>query len=469
MVLVSMNSFLSWLYTHAPPCERSVFASVYGLYLRQYRYGGNGNALVEEALARDAWSPEQWSTWQQARLSFILDRAATRVPYYRDWWRQQVPEVSTGRRVAGNDAPWRRLANWPVLKKEVIRRQPAAFLADDLDARTLKTSPTGGTTGTPLLVSSSRATMQMWYALQEARIRRRHGVSRHERWAMMGGQVVVPVSRRRPPFWVHNAGLHQLYLSTHHLSPANAPAYAAALCKFAPTHLIVYPSSAAVLASEILAQSLSVPRPKVIFSNAELLLDSQREVISKAFGCPVVNTYGMGEMVAGGCECAAGALHLWPDAGIVEALPPAAGETAGELLCTGLVNPDMPLIRYSIGDRGVLAPEKCRCGLNFPVLARIEGRANDMLRTPDGRRVFWLNPAFYGLPVRESQIVQETATTIRVRLVPGDGFERAMEDEIIRRLQERLGNAMIITVEILDYIPRGANGKLQAVINRVVT
>ena len=96
----------------------------------------------------------------------------------------------------------------------------------------------------------------------------------------------------------------------------------------------------------------------VAITSAEPVYDYQRATIAQAFNCPVRETYGMAEIVAAASECTAGRLHLWPEAGWVEviedkqSLPHGA---SGDLVCTGLMNADMPLIRYRTGDRGTLA------------------------------------------------------------------------------------------------------------------
>jgi phenylacetate-CoA ligase len=96
----------------------------------------------------------------------------------------------------------------------------------------------------------------------------------------------------------------------------------------------------------------------------------------------------------------------------------------------------------------------------------IEGRNNDLLITQDGRRVFWLNPIFYGLPVREAQIIQERLDRVRVRYVPTQDFTAEGGRSITRRLRERVGNVKVI-LERVDEVPRGANGKFRAVICKV--
>src|SRR5207244_2276362 len=111
----------------------------------------------------------------------------------------------------------------------------------------------------------------------------------------------------------------------------------------------------------------------------------------------------------------------------------------GEFICTGLLNADFPLIRCRLGDAGRLAPSGtlCACGRTLPALAAVDGRTNDLLLTRDGRRVAWFNPVWYGLPVRQGQIVQEALDRIRVRYVPAAGFSDASRHLIVQRLQER--------------------------------
>jgi phenylacetate-CoA ligase len=162
-------------------------------------------------------------------------------------------------------------------------------------------------------------------------------------------------------------------------------------------------------------------------------------------------------------------MHLWPDAGVVElfadngaALP---GE-AGDLVCTGLVNADMPLIRYRVGDRAALDPDvhSCRCGRTLPRLARIEGRADDALYTRDGRAVGRMDPVFKSrLPVYEAQIIQEALDRVRVRYVPAAGFGPSDGAAIIERIRDRMGDVHV-ELESVSSIPRTSNGKLRAVV-----
>ncbi len=456
-----MHPALMRIYRGLPPVARSAAAGLRGAYLNSWRYGPESERLVAEALEREGWPAERWHLYQEERTARLLHRAATRVPFYRAQWEE--------RRRRGDRASWEVLANWPLLDKATLRAQAAAFVADDRDPRSMFHERTSGTSGTPLDLWWSRETVRAWFGIQEARLRRWHGVSRHDSWAILGGQPVVPASVRKAPFWVWNAPMRQLYLSSNHISEGNAPHYARALAERGVTHLVTYSSSAAVLGRALHEQGIRVEGVRVAVTNAEPLFDWQRAQIGQGFGCPVRESYGMAEIVAAASECPAGTLHLWPEVATLELLmddadEPVGAEETGRVIGTGLLNEDMPLVRYAVGDRARRAPEvRCACGRLLPALASVEGRTSDILITPDGRSIFWINPVFYGKPIREAQVEQESRTRLRVRYVPAPGFTAETGRSIVAGLHERFGPADVV-LEPVDRVPRGPNGKFRPVI-----
>ena len=456
-----MSDVLLSLYHHMPWRLRTIAASLRGRQLQRLRYGPHTDALVEAALLREEWSTEKWQQWREERLGFVLHRAATKVPYYAEMWAE--------RRRKGDRSSWDQLENWPVLSKQTLRANSAAFVADDCDRSHMVHDHTSGTTGTSLSVWLSRKTVQEWYALFEARWRRWYGVSRHDRWAIVGGQLVTPVANDRPPFWVWNSGMNQLYMSSYHLSPKHVGVCLDALVKYKVRYILGYSSSLYSLALGALEAGRNDVQLKVAITNAEPLLAYQREAIEKAFGCAARETYGMGEAVAAASECEARSLHLWPEAGVVEVFDGneiSRPGTAGDLVCTGLLNHDMPLVRYRVGDAGMLSTDSniCACGRSLPRLHSLEGRSDDVLYTRAGRRVGRLDPVFKGgLPVREAQIVQETLDRVRVRFVPASGYRNSDGQTIISRLRDRMGDVEVI-LDSVESIPRTRNGKFRAVV-----
>jgi len=456
-----MRDALLKRYHRLPPFLRSIAASARGGYLRAWRYGPNTDRLSDAALARERWTPAEWRNWQEERLALLLHRAATQVPHYREHWAK--------RRRQGDKASSEILANWPLLEKNALRENPRAFVADDRSVARMFHDHTSGTSGKSLDLWLSRETVQSWYALFEARCRRWNGVSRHDRWAIIGGQLIAAVEQDTPPFWVWNAPLHQLYLSAYHLAPRHIKSYADALRDYKIQYVLGYPSAIHTIAREMLHQRISAPPLKVVLTNAEPLLERQRAEIEEAFGCPVRETYGMAEIAAAASECEYGSMHSWPEAGVLETIRSTYDNeksASGEFVCTGLLNADMPLIRYRAGDCGEVAEEgaSCECGRTLPVLTRIEGRADDTLYTADGRAVGRLDPVFKSrLPIYEAQIVQEALDRIRVRYVPADGFTRADGESLTERIRERMGPISVVLEQVIA-IPRTPNGKFRAVI-----
>jgi phenylacetate-CoA ligase len=449
------------IYHCLPAPFRSLVATVRGAYLCRWRYGPETERLVEEALQREHWSASQWKTWQAERLNYVLHRAVTRVPYYRSYWAQ--------RRRRGDRASWEVLENWPILGKEPLRAAPRAFVADDCDTKAMFHEHTSGTTGKSLDLWWSRETVRQWFALFEARWRRWNGVSRHDRWAILGGQLVTPAAQRRPPFWVWNAAMGQLYMSSYHLAPDLIESYLEALRGYRIRYLWGYSSSLYALAASALRLKKRDLKMEVAVTNAEPLYAYQADTIGEAFQCLVRETYGMSEAVAAASQCRASRLHLWPEVGLLEVHDGdqwlGDGET-GDLIATGLLNADMPLVRYRVGDCGRLGPERtiCSCGRTLPVLASVEGRKDDVLFTADGRCIGRLDPVFKtNLPVIEAQIIQETLDRVRVRYLPAPDYTPQAGRSIIARLQERMGPVEVV-LEAVQEIPRGANGKFRAVI-----
>jgi phenylacetate-coenzyme A ligase PaaK-like adenylate-forming protein len=482
-----MGSTLLKVYHSLPPSGRNLAASLHGRRLRKWRYGPETDNLAQAARQRETWSAGQWSAWQAERLALVLRRAAKQVPFYRELWQKRKP-ASDGletdfsfqpssldsQRPHRAETDWENLLNWPVLTKEEVRRSPDGFLAEGTALNRLRVEHTSGTTGTPLQLWQSQETVQSWYALMEARWRGWYGLSRDDRWAILGGQSVTPVHQKSPPFWVWNSGLQQLYLSCSHLSAATCPAYLQALQEYRVTYLWGYASALHSLAQFAAELGLKPPGLSVVISNAEPLYAHERELISRVFACPVRDTYGLSEMLCAASECEAGRLHLWPEVGIYEVLrddedhPVEPGET-GRLVCTGLLNRDMPLIRYEVGDRIALAPlgTKCPCGRTLPILLSVEGRSDDVIKTPDGRRIGRMDPVFKGnIPMREGQIIQESPETIRVLVVPAPEFTAKHEQDLIVAVRERVGNLQV-RIERVSAIPRTANGKFRAVISKV--
>lgn len=451
------------LYHSLPYPMRVLLASARGYQYRVKRYGLGSEDRVQQTLDRDHWTREQWSRWQEERLAELLHRAATVVPWYRAIWQR--------RRAEGDHRSWEVLENWPILEKDQFRANGRMFVADDLDIRKLDHVTTSGTTGSPSDVWMSAETKRTWYAQFEARCRRWHGLSRHDRWAHLGGKMVAPLGATEPPFWVWNQGLKQLYLSSYHLVPGKIHHYARAMREHRVKYLLGYSSALYEIARGCLSEGIRDLKLEAAISDAEQVYPHHRKAVREAFGCELRQSYGMVEIAAAGSECEHGTFHLWPDTGLMEVVHGdelAAPGEIGDFVCTGLVNGDMPLIRFRVGDRGAIDDDgaTCECGRTLPRIREIEGRISDMLITMDGRRLAPANvECIYDEqhPIREGQLIQHALDRVTLRYVPMPEFNEAAEAKLRRAVTNLLG-PVDITMEPMTRLPRGANGKLRAVI-----
>jgi phenylacetate-CoA ligase len=307
-------------------------------------------------------------------------------------------------------------------------------------------------------------------ALREVRSARWAGVSFRRPRATFSGRIVVPDPQSSGPFYRYNIVERQVYLSAFHLRRDTAPAYVEALRRHHVEWLTGYAVSYYLLAKFVLEDNLPVPPIKAIVSTSEKVTPGMREVMQRAFGCRVYEEYSTVENAVFASQCEQGRLHVSPDSGIVELLKPdgtpsAPGEPA-EVVATCLMRDYQPMIRFRLGDMAVWDPQACPCGREMPVIKEVLGRVEDVVVGPDGRQMVRFHGIFTDQPhVREGQIIQEALTRIRVKVVPTGVFGPADAQDIINRIQQRLGPQVQVLVEAVDSIPRTKAGKFQAVIS----
>jgi phenylacetate-CoA ligase len=407
---------------------------------------------------------EDWESFYQEQLAALLVHSRNNVKYYSDWWDENFPNAEN-EYIAD-------LGNWPILEKETVRVQGRDLISNLVDPRKLKNWNTSGSTGTPTRIWWGPALQKARWEAFEARHRRWYGVRHGDPFALIGGRMVTPISQSNPPFWVWNSVGKQLYMSSYHLSKQNIPFYLEEIKRRNIRHIYAYTSSVYEIANMVLEKELSIPRLKVVVTQAEPLSDHQRFVIERAFRCPVRESYGMAEMVVQASECEEGNMHLWPEFGVCE-VDVGGGALmrngTGDLVATGFLNFDMPLIRYRTGDIATLGGEdkKCSCGRGLPILEEVVGRVDDVLETPDGRKVGRLSTVFKNLPIVEAQTIQRSLNHFVIKVVPDHSFDSSSEIALVRSFKERLGDVNVELV-LVDAIPRGENGKFRAVVQEMM-
>jgi phenylacetate-CoA ligase len=98
----------------------------------------------------------------------------------------------------------------------------------------------------------------------------------------------------------------------------------------------------------------------------------------------------------------------------------------------------------------------------------VEGRVEDVVMAPDGRRVGRLTSVARDLPgVMAMQFVHDRPNALIASVVFDGALPQDVRDEIARRLAERVGSSMTVEVEQVDRLERTSRGKVRGVVNRV--
>jgi phenylacetate-CoA ligase len=131
---------------------------------------------------------------------------------------------------------------------------------------------------------------------------------------------------------------------------------------------------------------------------------------------------------------------------------------------------DFPFARYRTGDIGAIDDSPCRCNRGLPVLTELQGRATDFVVAADGMVMHGL-ALIYVLReldgVKEFKIIQESLEHMRVVVVPDDSWDESVEDVIVDGFKTRLGESVVIDVEVQTTIEAEPSGKRRYVVSYV--
>lgn len=449
------------VYPYLPYLLKNFACSYEGHRLRRLRFGGKYNETLDWLKKAQWWSVEQQRSYQLKRLCHILEVAEQKVPYYGKLFKKLG---FCSRDILSLED----LNNLPVLKKSDIKNSNKSFLSCGISQADLVENSTGGTTISPLQLWMTRSCMQTYFAVAW-RQRSWFDVDNEMAHATFNGRTLVRNNQNRPPFWCQNSASKQTLFSIYHMKSSSLQAYVEELARFPREYLTGYPSSLHILASFLLENHIELPWwPKAIFTSSENLLENQRQVISKAFRAPVADFYGMGEQAVSASQCPYGLYHFDFEVGIVEVIPIGDDPLVGRIVCTGLLNEAMPLIRYDTQDIVRLSKKACLCGRKGLVAESIDGRMDSYIKTPEGYLVGHLAHIYTNLQgVQEAQIVQIAIDRLKLRIVKAYNFSDNDVMHLINALRDRIGASIKIEVEYLDNIPRESNGKYRSIVSQL--
>jgi len=459
---------LTKLYSVSPVYLQNFFISIYGYYWKNRRFGGDFKKEILEWKAREGYTKKEWEEYQTVELRKLLCHAFETVPFYNELYKKNGFKKENFLKFTIND-----IKKLPYLEKEDLRKFGTSTL---LSTKKMKGCfySSSGSTGTPTKIYFSKEFHRKWNAAYEARVRNWAGVDYQTPRGMIGGRRVLPEAKNEPPFYRYNSAEKQTYFSAYHISSDHAEDYLKGIVNHKVEYMVGYAMSNYFLADFIERKKLEAPTLKAVITSSEKLTSTMRETFKRVYGCKTYDGYSGMEACGLISENSNGDFLFSPDTGILELIDDNGNEVdfgcEGEIISTGLLNFDQPLIRYRIGDRAKKSlNQQSKSGIQMPMFDEISGRVEDVVTSSDGKKMVRFHGIFIDIKgLISAQLIQETIDHIKLNLIVNKSkFEKESEGVIIERLKSQLGNEIIIQFNYVDDIPKNNNGKFRAVISKV--
>ncbi len=209
---------------------------------------------------------------------------------------------------------------------------------------------------------------------------------------------------------------------------------------------------------------------------SEMLYDTDKQLMETTFGIPVYNEYGASELDLIAFENQKGEFVLNSETLFVEILDdknlPVLNGMPGRIIITTLYNKAHPMIRYDIGDNGIIAKSSTA---KKPILEKLVGRTNDVAKLPSGKQVPGLTFYYVTKSVIEDDgnvkefIIEQTALdhfeiTYAADTVLTDAEKQKIKEAVVTYLEEGL----TVTFKKVAVLDRANRGKLKQFTSKVL-
>ncbi len=416
------------------------------------------------------WPLDRVLALQNQRVRDIVGFAFREVPFYRE-------AMTKARLRPGDIRTAEHLALLPLVDKAELQANPAQFSPTDRRPGGLRLQ-SSGTSGRSRHIDYDAAAL-FWSLVNGQR--QRVGVAKIV-GKRTGYREAVIARLDGLPYQIRTFYETHAWLPSHWelrrlmISPAETfSQMLERLEQFRPDVVGGYGSHLGAYYRWVSRHSAGSHLPKAIIYGGDRMPDADRSLIEEQLGVAVFSFYQAAEAlrIAFQCEQRQG-LHISLDQIAVRAIDSSGQNVgpggSGEIVISNLVNRATVLLNYKVGDTVTLGHGPCPCGRSLPTLARIQGRADDLLLLPDGSSAHALG-VLNGLQAVEGvvqvQLVQEQLRWFRLLVVWQAGTGGTAAEAALRSaFAVRLGDDARLDIERVQVIPPDAGGKVRAVISR---
>ncbi|MBT3551572.1 MAG: phenylacetate--CoA ligase family protein [Rhodospirillaceae bacterium] len=414
------------------------------------------------------WAPEKLEAAQFRQLGNLLAHSYRTVPYYRD----SLKVLDGLRRRELNAEVWSRV---PVLDRAAVQQAgPDMFSrAVPKDHGSISEIRTSGSTGRPVQLQGTGVTRLFFNTLN----------LRYHIWQgrdfsgsvacirNLSGAMKSSAARGRGQPWAPTMGPGRMVYFDITRPVREQIEW---LGEVSPKYLLTFPSNLKEMLRLSAETGFKPDGLAGVATMSETLDPSTRQECRDVWDIPISDTYSTEEAGLIALQCPDhDHYHVQSEHINLEILgpdgQPCPPGSVGRIVLTDLHNFASPLIRYDIGDYGE-AGAACACGRGLPVLARVLGRARNMLSLPSGDKAWPSFPEREMMaiaPIRQFQIVQNNLKSIEARFVVVRPLTGAEEEQLLRYLRKCLGGGFEIDLAYLPEIARGSGGKYEDFLSMV--
>ena len=274
------------------------------------------------------------------------------------------------------------LERLPLTTKSELREGYPLGLMAVSEEKVVRIHSSSGTTGKPIIVPYTQSDVNTWAEMM-ARCLAMTGVTVRDRVQITPGYGLWTAGIG------FQAGVERLGAMAIPTGPGNTEKQFEMMMDLHTTVLIGTSSYGLLLAEEAKKRGVmdQIMLRLGIFGS-ERWGEKMRHRIEEIFGIETFDIYGLTEIYGPGiaidCPRHSG-LHFWSDHLLFEIIDPFSGKQLppgqeGELVITTLTKEGMPLLRYRTHDITRLIPQQCACGSNYPMIDRLLGRTDDMIK-----------------------------------------------------------------------------------------
>ena len=366
------------------------------------------------------------------------------------------------------------LADFPIVDKNIIRKQQDDFISSKYNKTELHTMATSGSTGTPFICYQNigkkrRVNAEVIYYSEKAG----YSVGKNLIYLL---EITKESHKPKLVQWIQNETL----LDISNLDDKRIEMLLGEIDKASRTGSMIksYASTLEAVSDYFRRKGISAvdqARISGVVSGAEMLFDDTRDAISKAFHCHCFARYSNQENGIIGQDDTEKNVFILNEAHfIVEIFRMDEDELAaegevGRIVVTDLYNYAMPMVRYDTGDLGSIVYVE-RNGVDKKAITNFGGRRIDMVFDCHGNR---LSPHTFSTyfrsfsEIQQYQFIQENKTRYSVKINTETEFVR--QNELKAFLQHSLGDKAVINIETVKEIPVLASGKRKYIVNKMLS